>query len=518
MSRMDPRVGRVALLLALVGLAAACAKRDPDAQRRPLAQGPTQALPLPSRSDATLAAPAPALHRVDVERPEPAPDSYAAWTGSGSPFALRISAAPLQEVLDVLSTRSRLPLFAEPGLELPVTLQLDQVTVDAALDALLSRYDLAAWIQGGRITVGRPPLGTTAFHMTMPDALLLAPLNAGEGGAAQQQGNTTQEADTWTALVATVQAVLSTRGLVQADPEASMLLVRDVPSRIDVVEKALEQAVAPRRRQVMIEALVLEVELSDDMEYGVDWQALDLDFDLGDSDIAGSFTTSLSPTSPVTTFGVASRRISSILSALRSRGNLEVLSAPRLTTMNRVPARIAVTEEIPFFTSDLAGIGNEVIQNIELEFREAGITLWVTPLIGAGREILLDIKPTITELTGFTPTIQNLPPNPILDTRELRALVRARDHESIVVAGLIRRRYSESSRGVPMLQDVPGLGTIFRDLDQQATRSELVVILTPILPDDADHRAAVEQALERTEALRREFRPGPVPQAQREEP
>lgn len=484
----------VALLLSAIVSAGGC-------NRPPVAEAPTIVPEIPvamPKTRVTTSAPpvvAP-IKRVDLEWPQVRYERLRELFPESERFRLDVSDAPLQEILDVLSTRTERTLVAEEGSAPRARARFEAVTVAEALERLLQRYRLAFSVEGPVVRIGPMPQATSIFHLAVPGS------SGGEGDG---------ETAFWISAEAAARMMMNERGEISIDPQGSLMMVRDTPTNIERVEKAIRQVVAPRRRQVMIEAVVLEVELDDQTQYGIDWSFPDMVFSAFGSDAVGNFATDLGPsTGAVTSFGIDANKVDLFLEALKSQGQLNVLSSPRLTTMNRVPAKIAITEEVPYYTSEFAGLGNDVVQSIELEFRESGVTLEVIPNISGDGELILDIRPTITEVSGFTPSLSGLPPNPILDTREVQSMVRALDGETVVVAGLIRRRYNELRRGVPLLMDAPGIGAAFSDLDQQSTRTELVIVITPQILGGEEHRAALDRALDRIEALQRDFSPGPA--------
>ncbi len=490
-----------ALALFPMGLAlllGACASGTARGPARPLAEVPA-GIPAP-----TVRVETPALPSLETTVLDPGEDGLAGLDelfAGAPPVTLNVEDAPLEEVLRVLSEASGRSLVLAPGIDTRVSASFHEAPIPRILRVLLGDRGLGVRAEGNLVRVVPAPLSTVAFHLSLPDLA-----NAGDEGAAAGGPSST----TWKTIDEAVHLVLSPRGEVHLDPEGSLLIVRDVPARIDRVRKVLEETIAPRRRQVTIEASILEVALDDGLSYGIDWSAPDLLATISGSRVTGAFATRLVQDEGVVTFSIDSHKLSALFKALRERGQLEVLSAPRLTTLNRVPARIAITEEIPYYTSDFSAVGQEPIQSIQVEFREAGVVLEVTPIVASTGEVTLLLHPKVTELTGWTPALPNLPPNPILDVREVTTTVRATHGQSVVLAGLIRNRFHEQGREVPGLGQAPGIGAAFRNISQTAERTELVIVITPVVTNADWQRRAVEKGLGDIEKLRRPFTPGPV--------
>ncbi|ANM31211.1 hypothetical protein ABI59_18975 [Acidobacteria bacterium Mor1] len=485
------------LAACLLILCAGCAK---VAVRTPVEAAIPSGLPTPPKVTAD-APPLPALRRVDLEQTVDGWPAVADALDAPLTFSLNVESASIAEVMQIFAERAGRSFLIAPGVDATVSVAFEDVRLVEAVEQVLLSRGLTARLEGNAVMIDRMPLASTVFHLS-------APLLAGEDG----QGP-------WASIGGSLELSLSPRGSLRFDQLGGTLLVRDHPANIDAVEQTLEALIEPHRRQVMIEAMVFEVELSDDLEYGIDWTAPDLVAEIFGSETTGSIGTALAPATGALTASFASNKLQGLLRALRSRGQLTVLSAPRVTTLNQVPARIAITEEIPFYTADVVPVGQEPIQSITVEFRQAGITLDVTPVISADGEVLLTLHPEITELTGFTPALQGLPPNPILDKREVQTVVRARNGESVLLAGLIRRRYNEQRSEVPGLGRVPGLGAAFRSIDQTSTRTELALVITPIVADAGVNREALDLSIERLRQLQEPYsRPGILPSEGKREP
>ncbi len=496
---MASRKRTLSLLAAVLGLLlGACASGTARGPARPLARVPS-GIPAPA-----VRVEAPALPSLEETVLEPGNDGLERLDeifAGAPPVTLNVEDAPLEEVLRALSEASGRSLLLAPGVEARVSASFHETPIPRILRALLGDRGLGVRAEGNLVRIEPAPLSTVAFHLSLPDMAAAGSEKAAAGGPSPA---------TWKTIGDAVKLVLSSRGEVHLDPAGSLLIVRDVPARIERVRKVLEETVAPRRRQVTIEASILEVALDDGLSYGIDWSAPDLLATISGSRVTGRIATNLVQDRGVVTFAIDSHKLSALFRALRDRGQLEVLSAPRLTTLNRVPARIAITEEIPYYTSDFSAVGQEPIQSIQVEFREAGVVLEVTPIVASTGEVTLLLHPKVTELTGWTPALPNLPPNPILDVREVTTTVRAVHGQSVVLAGLIRNRFQEQRQEVPGLGRAPGVGAAFRNLSQSGERTELVIVITPVVADAEWQRRALKKGLDDIEELRRPFTPGPV--------
>jgi hypothetical protein len=148
--------------------------------------------------------------------------------------------------------------------------------------------------------------------------------------------------------------------------------------------------------------------------------------------------------------------------------------------MGNEPALFRVTETIPFFTAEVIPTeGQSPYIQYEVDFKDAGIELEVVAHVGADDEITLQVHPQVSEVTGYTASLEGLPPQPIIDVRETRTRVRMRHGETLVISGLILTREEETVRGVPLISKIPLLGRLFSHTRSTEQKLELMILLTP---------------------------------------
>ncbi|GEM_PF-3606252 len=444
----------------------------------------------------------PAITRRNLDIPESGYRAVEEALGNEEGFTLNVVGASLEDVLRIIAEASGRSITLHADVEKTVTASFQNAPLAGVLLTILEEFNLGAEVHRSVIRIVPIKHATVAFHLGLPGL-----------GSDTESGDD----DLWTTIDESLRFVLSGEGTYFIDREGLVIVVRDLPSRMEQIERILEQSVAPRRRQVVIEAMIVEIELTDKMKYGIDWSAPDIVTHVSGSKVVGSLGSALKTGAKAFTANISSNKISILLDALRERGQLSVLSAPRLTTLNRVAATFRSTEQIPYFETTFGAVGLQSVQASQVSFKEAGIQLDVTPIVTAAREVILDVHPVITELTGFTPAQEGLPPNPILDSREIKAQVRVQSGESLVLGGLIRRRYNETRSGVPGAESLPIVGGAFRNLDQEAIRTELVLIISPLIVDRGMDRILVQRDLERQHLLKREYTGRMLPQIERED-
>lgn len=305
---------------------------------------------------------------------------------------------------------------------------------------------------------------------------------------------TSSEADFWREVSEVVAALIGDEpgNKVVVNPQASLLVVRASSSDQQNVEAFLEQAERNLQRQVILEAKILEVRLSDGFQAGINWTQLGkqrnasfgLDLDgaelSGPQGIGGVFSAALS----VGDF-------SGLLQLLETQGQVRVLSSPRISTLNNQKAVIKVgTDE--FFVTDvsttntttLAGV-SEPTQDVTLTPFFSGISLDVTPQINDREEVTLHVRPIVSRVEDQQKVI-SLGENRLLNlplalstTRQSDSIVRARSGQVVVIGGLLENASDNTDANVPWLSRLPLLGGLFQQQRKDLTRSELVILLRP---------------------------------------
>ncbi|GAB5405537.1 MAG: hypothetical protein Aurels2KO_37680 [Aureliella sp.] len=281
-------------------------------------------------------------------------------------------------------------------------------------------------------------------------------------------------------LVNGVTPLLSSVGRISALEEDNRLVVSDLPDNLQQIADALAQLDQPRP-QVRIWALIYDAGIEDLNACGVNFSsgvngsglaaaggpAHSAVFDAVTAPVAG-------PTNGVLTLSTINRlgSMTSVIQALDTSNDSRLLADPNVVVMNHEQAQIQIVTEVPY---------QQLTQGIEggtigtTEFREAGVTLVVTPHIADNNTIAMDVNPQFSLLTGFTEGDNA----PIIDRRETRTTVRIGHLQTLVLGGLRQRTRIVEKSGIPGLSKLPYLGTLFRFNRNTARESELIVFITP---------------------------------------
>lgn len=247
-------------------------------------------------------------------------------------------------------------------------------------------------------------------------------------------------------------------------------------------------------RQVLIEAKITEVQLKEGLKYGIDWSLLDRGKG-GDLITLQTqrFSDVVSSTLPAFSVGVTSTNLTSLLKALEQQGEIRTLSNPRINIMNSQTALLSVGRNVTIIsqvqtsTTTTAGAAPITTFTIGTSSILSGIIIGIVPYINENGDISMTITPIISDLVSVEERTVGQSGNqtqislPTIDLKELSTTVKVRDGQMIIIGGLISKKESTQDNKVPILGDLPVLGALFRSRDKLETRTELVIILQPML-------------------------------------
>jgi type II secretory pathway component GspD/PulD (secretin) len=279
----------------------------------------------------------------------------------------------------------------------------------------------------------------------------------------------------------------SVEGLLRVNRNAGVIYMADTPRRIASMVRLLDSLSESLHRQVFIEARILEVVLREDNKLGIDWTQLNVGFTSQWGGWPDVFELAFNSGGSIVKS--TESRFQAMLDFLKTQGDVRVLSNPHLSVMNRQSALLTVGYQFPY--TDIDGVDRDLetgVVTIGTSIRRAvlGLQLGLTPQISQGGMVTFHIVPTITRIdrevdleiptTGLTSTTIS---NPVIDLQELATMVRVRDGNSFVLAGLINKIRTIDHESLPLLGDMPLLGELFRQIKTTEENSELVIFITP---------------------------------------
>lgn len=510
-------------------------------------------------------------------------------------FDLVVSQAPAAQVFMAIVSGTRYNMLVGPEVSGNLTVNLKNVTVREALETLRELYGYEFKIQGTRIHIQPNVAQTRLFKVNYLAARRVGGSDvrvtsssissatgqtgtsgtqsygntsgiAGTTGIAgvqaagsgvQQQGSvpgaitrsndstrvvTISDNDFWGELKKALQTIISgDESKIIINPLSGVILVRALPSELRAIEEYLRATQLIIERQVMLEAKIIEVSLSDSSSYGVNWAAFSRDgkhlFGVSNSGTtlspsgstlgisgggatlstgaAGGLVTSA--TQAATGFyGLAfqSASFAALLNFLESQGNVQVLSSPRIATLNNQKAVLKVGTDEFYVTNVTSNVtstgttgGTVISPTINLQPFFSGIALDVTPQIDDEGNITLHVHPSVSEVSEKQKQIylgdQGTYTLPLASSKvnESDAIVRVQDGNIVAIGGLMAQTQSQDRNGLAGVSSLPGVGPLFGQRTNAYKKSELVILLKPTLiqmegaaqDDLADTRRRIER-------------------------
>lgn len=324
----------------------------------------------------------------------------------------------------------------------------------------------------------------------------------GNGNSNEQTNGTfirsKTKTDFWGELQETLVSIIGSTGggrQVVVTPQAGLVTIRAYPNEIRQVRNFIKTAENHLQRQVILEAKVLEVTLSDGYQQGIHWDSVlghvgSTDIEFGTSPTTGLSDQITSVLGGVTSIKLSGSDFSTMINLLDTQGDVDVLSSPRVTASNNQKAVIKVgTDE--YFVTDVSSTtvaGNTPVTTPEVELTPffSGIALDVTPQIDEQGNVLLHIHPSVIDIKEQTKTIkisENTLELPLAQSeiRESDTVIKAASGDVVVIGGLMKSENIELVSKVPLLGDIPYVGEAFTNRANSTVKTELVILLKPVV-------------------------------------
>jgi general secretion pathway protein D len=281
--------------------------------------------------------------------------------------------------------------------------------------------------------------------------------------------------------------------------ESGMIAVKATAKKHAQIQAFIDQVLDSVQRQVLIEATIAEVKLSDRYQAGIDWSLVSSDPNTTTTqDLLGGNLGS----TPFFSFNIAEtidgNPLNVTLKALETFGDVKVLSSPKVMAINNQSALLKVVDNEVYFTTDVETVPGSVNQNslvtvdTDVNTVPVGFVMSVTPFIDHNEVVTLNVRPTISRIIDFVAD-----PNPVLaeagvtseipviQVREIESVLKIENGDTAVIGGLMQDQIDKSTSGVPLLSSIPLLGALFRYQDDQYVKSELVIFIRPVVTQDA---------------------------------
>ena len=487
---------------------------------------------------------------------------------NGQRFDINVEDAPARAFFLGLVDGTPINMLVDPQVSGRVSLQLKQVTLEETLNAVrdLYGYDYRRMRTGYMILPAT--IQTRVFNLNFIDVSRIGLSNTriSSGQITQREGNSSSSGsstsgsetqatesvdvtgtsvmtrsgtDFWKAIEADLKAMVGvgegSQKSVIINRQSGVIVARALPSELRDIADYLAKTEQTVTRQVILEAKVVEVELSDAFQAGINWVALLTDgnkqYTVGQLTPPGGFDgnplapvgdpITVGPGNPVNdlvsstlggAFTVAANfsDFNAYIELLNLQGRTRVLSSPRVATLHNQKAIIKAGTDEFFITgiqSDTTtGEATTTSVNYELTPFFSGVALDVTPQISADNRVLLHIHPTISDVNDQQKTLSvrgqtDVLPLALSQIRESDSIVKAKSGQIIVIGGLMRESRKTDNYKTPLLGDIPGVGRLFRSEREQRKTTELVILLRPLVVADDDWQPLVDEPTKRIDEL-----------------
>ncbi|MFB9245145.1 secretin N-terminal domain-containing protein [Massilia antarctica] len=488
-------------------------------------------------------------------------------------FNVSFNNVPAQQFFNSIATGTRYNMLIHPEVSGNISANLKDVTLAEALDAVREMYGYDYRIEGNRVSIKPLTMQTRMFQVnylvgnrkgksnlrvTSTSVSNAGTSNSGGGSGSSGQGNnssgnnnnnnqggegstteradssnvsTTSESDFWVELKASIGAIIGSKEdgrTVVVNPQSGVVVIRAMPEELRNVDLFLKATQLSVGRQVILEAKILEVELNDSYQSGINWASFasfpgshgnrvstglltpgttlrPLPFDGGQppvitdgKGIAAStgFLLSNAASAAGSMFGLAfqTSNFAALISFLESQGTVHVLSSPRIATINNQKAVLKIgTDEFYVTgvstTTSTGATNNTVSPSVTLQPFFSGVVLDVTPQIDDKGNILLHVHPSVSQVTTVSKSVSlgsagNLSlPLAASSTSEIDSMVRGQDGRVVAIGGLMRQSSTADGSQVPGAGSLPVIGNLFRNKANVNQKRELVVLIKPTIVD-----------------------------------
>jgi general secretion pathway protein D len=280
---------------------------------------------------------------------------------------------------------------------------------------------------------------------------------------------------------------------ISSDDTNNAILVFGTPREYAVIEDALRKLDVPPM-QVMIEAAITEVSLTDDLRYGLQWNFIQGNENavLTDSSAATNLVRDVPGFSFL--FG-NSGSLTGVLNALEGKTKVNVVSAPKLMVLNNQTASLQVGNQVPVLTQNSTATidPNAPVINA-IEYRDTGVILKITPRVNGSGLVLLDISQEVSDVLSARAAGSGIN-SPTISTRRVSTTVAVQDGEVLALGGLIRNAQTRDRQGIPFLSQIPIIGSLFGKQIEATDKVELVILLKPRVIRTIDDARAITEEL-----------------------
>ena len=504
---------KIVLLIALINLSACASLMEARDKRLTVAEGHVDTPP-PAAEQVDPGIP-PVVEQVPIiAAPEPAEPMQT--------FTVVATDLPANELLFALARDARLNLDIDPAIDGRVSINAIDQTLPQILKRVSRQVQLRYYLDGPNLVIEKDRPFVRQYQIdylnmsrttTSDVGIQTALAGGGDDGGSSGDSSTsvTNESSNafWESLETNIGLMASSgefQGTVISNRESGTISVMTTSAAHENIQRFVDSVMGSARRQVLIEATVVEVTLNDEFQAGVDWSrvAVGDGWTVGQELLGTTTTLPGLPAGPVVEASYlntnSDRTITGAIRALDEFGDVSVMSSPKIMALNNQTSILKVADNTVYFeidaTSNTSGGTTPIVTqtfNTTPKTVPVGFVMNVTPFITADDEVILNIRPTITRILRFVND-----PNPALadagvvseipeiQVREIESVLRVSSGNTAVIGGLMQDTASKNDAGLPGLHDARGIGVLFGTKTREFDKTELVIFLRPRVLDNAN--------------------------------
>lgn len=433
-------------------------------------------------------------------------------------FTVVATNLPANELLFALARDARLNLDIDPAIKGNVSINAIDQTLPQILKRISRQVKLRYFIDGPNLVIQQDLPFTRVYRIdylnmkrqttsgvsiTTQIATTGTVAESSSGGGSNSSTNisNTSDNDFWGSLEENLLKLATeggAEGSVISNRESGILSVTATASAHENIQNFIDHVMSSVRKQVLIEATVVEVTLNDEFQAGVDWSKLTTGngWNFVQSALGGNLSSApfLSATYSDTT---SDGNISASIKALDTFGDVSVMSSPKIMALNNQTSILKVVDNRVYFTTEKETTDATTTSPEKNTFTTTihtvpvGFVMNVTPYISANDEIILNIRPTISRILQFV-DLPNFNDNgidsqiPEISVREMESVLRVSNGDTAVIGGLMQDSADKSSSGIPGLHEVNNFGFLFGTQERSLNKTELVIFLRPRIVENAN--------------------------------
>jgi MSHA type pilus biogenesis protein MshL len=449
-------------------------------------------------------------------------------------YTVVVNQVPIRELLFSMARDADLNLDIDNNISGKITMNAIDQTLPKILDRIESQADITYFLEDNTLKVmaDKPYLYTYNINYLnisrssggkVSISTEIGAMSTGlddTGGGGENKASSVIENESinefWTTITLNIAGIvgedikpgsgsrMATGNNIIVNRESGVIAVRATAKQHKTVKKFIDRVVGNVQRQVLIEATIAEVRLSDTYQAGIDWSIVSETATVGGQtvvtkggvqDVIGGNLAS-SPFFQLATAGsISGNPLNITLKALETFGDVKVLSSPKVMALNNQTAILKVVDNEVYFTTEVEVVKNEnkddtVTIDTEVHTIPIGFVMSVTPYIDEEEIVTLNVRPTISRIIRF---VEDPNPNlgtavsqiPVVQVREIETMLKINNRETAVIGGLMQDQINKDSRGVPILSSIPLLGTLFSYNEDEYVKSELVIFIRPVVIENA---------------------------------